>query len=344
MIEIDGAYGEGGGQIVRTACALAACTNRPCHIMNIRRGRKVPGLRLQHVLAVQTLRDLCGGRVAGDHVGSQVLTFAPGAATAKDTSIEIGSAASIPLIAQCLIPYLVSASRPIRLTLTGGATDTTYAPPHDYFRGVFLRVLEKIGIDVKVETSRRGFYPVGGAQASIEVEPATVRPLNLTSRGALLEMRLLSVASTTLKAHQVAERQIEGAVRLMQTRKIAPKVTVEYVASLSPGSALCVIAEFERTILGASALGAPRKAAERVGLEAAEQFLTELDSHACLDSHMADQILPYMALAGEPSAVTVSKVTDHCRTNIWVIEQFIEGKFEVEEPCISWIPATCRAI
>lgn len=338
MVEVDGAYGEGGGQIVRTACALAARTRQACRITNIRQARRAPGLRLQHVLAVRALRDLCRGSVIGDRIGSRELTFHPGAIAARGISVAIDTAASIPLIAQCLLPDLISAPGPLRLTFAGGATDTAFAPPYDYFRGVFLWFLQRIGIHVNVEAGRRGFYPAGGAQVSIKVTPAKPNRLILTERGQLKGIRLLSAASTLLKQRKVAERQVEGALRLLDAAPIAPEAVIEYVPSISPGSALCIIAEFERTVLAATALGARGKMAEQVGWEAAQRFVIELNSSGCLDCHMADQILPYMALAENSGCVTVSEITEHCRTNMWVIERFIDGKFEVQAQSIRWTP------
>lgn len=339
VIEIDGAYGEGGGQIVRTACSLAALMRQPCHIINVRQARREPGLRLQHLLALQALRQLCGGSLIGDKVGSRDLTFRPGEVLARDISVRISTAASLTLIIQCLIPALLSAPRPVRVAFSGGATDTTFAPPLDYLRYVFLRLLRTLGIDVNVETVRRGYYPVGGAEVIIEIWPAKPQAIDVSTRGLLKRINLISSAAAILRRRRVAERQLEGALPLLRSLPLVPEGGTEYTPSVSAGSALCIVAEFERTILGASALGARSKPAERVGTEAAEQFLTEFNSNGCLDHCMGDQILPYMALAGRRSSVTVSKITEHCRTNIWVIEQFIEGKFEVQPERIRWTPA-----
>ena len=339
MIEIDGAYGEGGGQIVRTACSLAAVTRQPSHIINIRQARRQPGLRLQHLLAIQALRQLCGGWLAGDKVGSRELTFRPGEILAGDISVRIGTAASITLIIQCLIPALLSAPCPVRVAFSGGATDTPFAPPLDYLRYVHIGLLRMIGIDVNMGTARRGYYPVGGAEVTVEIRPAKPQAIDVSTRGPLKQVHLMSSAAAVLRRRRVAERQLEGALPLLGSLPFAPRGSTEYSPSISAGSALCIVAEFERTILGANALGARGKMAEQVGAEAAEQFLTEFNSNACLDHYMGDQILPYMALAGRRSSVTVSKITEHCRTNMWVIEKFIAGKFEVQPDRLRWSPA-----
>lgn len=338
MIEIDGAYGEGGGQIVRTACSLAVLTRRACHILNIRQGRKEPGLRRQHLVAIQALSEFCGGTLQGGEVGSAELTFFSGDKTAPQVHLQINTAASITLIAECLIPAFLSASVPVAMRFAGGATDTAFAPPLDYFRYVFVPLLQRVGIVVDTHVARRGYYPPGGAEVTIEVRPAKPFAVIARKRGELREIRILSSAASILKRRKVAERQIEGASRLLGLGTMVPEPIIEYASSVSAGSAICILAEFETGSIAASALGARGKLAEQVGEEAARQFLAEFNSPACLDRHMADQVLPYMAMADSGGCVTVTDLTDHCRTNMWVIEKFIEGKFEVEDRMIRWEP------
>lgn len=224
------------------------------------------------------------------------------------------------------------------MAFSGGATDTAFAPPLDYLRYVFLWFMQRIGIGVSVNEARRGYYPRGGAEVTIEVEPAKPKAIRATERGGLRGINMLSSAARMLRQRNVAERQLEGALRRFASAPFTPKTSIEYAQSISAGSALCIVAEFDRSAIGASALGARGKMAEQVGLEAAEQFLAEFDSIGCLDSHMADQILPFMALAGRSSCVTVTSITDHCRTNMWVIEKFVEGRFEVQHELIMWNP------
>jgi RNA 3'-phosphate cyclase len=338
VIEINGAYGEGGGQIVRTACSLAALTKQACHLVNIRQARKAPGLRLQHLAAIQAVSEFCGGTLKGDQVGSRELTFSPGSAATREICLKIGTAASITLIAQCLIPAFLSASEPVRMRFSGGATDTAFAPPLDYFRYVFLPLLRSVGVCVTTDMARRGYYPTGGSEVTIEVEPAKPKPIIAIRRGELRKIRIFSSASSILEQRRVAERQIEGALRLLRSGAVVPETSIEYSNSVSAGSAACIVAEFETSAIGTSALGARGKLAEQVGEAAARQFLAVLGSAACLDRHMADQVLPYMALAGSGCRVTVAEITAHCRTNMWVIEKFLDGKFEVEDRTICWEP------
>jgi RNA 3'-phosphate cyclase len=338
MIEVDGSHGEGGGQIVRTACSLAALSGTPCRIVNIRERRRKPGLMLQHLLAIRALAELCDASLAGDSIGSRELAFEPRKLTARELTIRILTAGSITLILQALIPAALVAPNPITIRFEGGATDTPMSPTIDYFRNVFLWFLERMGARVEINVARRGYYPRGGAEVSVGIAPARLAAIDVLERGPLRSIRVFSHAASVLKARKVAERQATAAVKMLGSLEPAPEVNLEYASSLAAGSAVCVVAEFANAVIGADALGAAGKSAETVGREAARALMHELPSPACLDRHMADQILPYMALAGGHGRVTVSEITDHCRTNMWVIEQFFSGAFKVSGNLIGWIP------
>jgi RNA 3'-phosphate cyclase len=331
MVEIDGSHGEGGGQIVRTVCSLAALSGTGCRIINIRELRRKPGLMVQHLLAVRALAQLCNASLSGDSIGSSKLVFEPRKIVSRELAITIPTAGSITLILQALIPAALAAPSPITMRFEGGATDTAMSPTLDYFRSVFLRFLGRMGAHVRVSIARRGYYPRGGAAMSVQVAPARLAAVDAIERGPLRAVRIFSHAAAVLKARQVAERQAAAALEILGSLASAPEVNVDYGASLAAGSAICAVAEFANTVIGADALGAAGKLAERVGQEAAQGLMRELASQACLDRHMADQILPYIALADGDASVTVSEVTDHCRTNMWVIEKFFSGSFGVKD-------------
>ncbi len=338
MIELDGATLEGGGQLFRTAMALSAVTQKSCRVFNIRKNRPKPGLSPQHLLGIQALSQLYNGRLEGDFLNSQDLKFYPGEIVAKDLHIKIETAGSITLALQTLVLPTLSAPSPVKIVFDGGATDTFFSPTIDYFQYVFLRILEKMGAKVEINIFKRGYYPEGGARAEIKIFPAKLKYLNLVERGKLNKILVISSASTSLKKNKVAERQIMGVKEVLGKLKLPTEEKVEYYDILCPGSQICLIAEFENTVIGTDNLGKLGKKAEDVGKEAAFELLKEQRSEACLDKHLADQILPYMALAAGSSQVTVSEITNHCKTNIWVIEKFITDKFKVKGNLISWNP------
>jgi RNA 3'-phosphate cyclase len=342
MVEIDGNYLEGGGQILRTACALSAITQKPCHVFNVRKGREKPGLMTQHLLGIQTLAKLCNGRLEGDFLGSEEISFWPKEIKPKDLHIKIETAGSVTLVLQTLIPACLFAPAPIKIIFDGGATDTFFSPTFDYFRHVFLKILGKMAencsLPFEIKVIQRGYYPEGGAEVEVRVSPSRLKHLNLVERGSLKKITVISGASELLKNKKVAERQIQGVREVLGKLKLPVEEKVEYYKTQCPGSQICLIAELENTVIGVDNLGKLGKRAEDVGKEVALELLREQKSESCLDRHLADQVLPYMALSKGKSQVTVSEITNHCKTNIWVIEKFIEGKFEVKENLIRWIP------
>lgn len=346
MIQVDGSLGSGGGQILRTACALSVATKKPCRIFNIRKLRPKTGLMPQHLLGIRALSQLCNGKLEGDELGSEEVKFYPEEIYKEQISINIPTAGSVALILQALIPAIlyINSANPEKLTasvkvsIDGGATDTFFSPTIDYFRYVFLKTLEKMDVKTEINIFKRGYYPEGGAKIEFKVFPFKLRPLNLTERGSLKKILVISGASSGLKIKKVAERQLAGTREVLGKLKLPIEEKVEYYDTLCPGSQICLIAEFENTIIGTDNIGKLDKRAEDVGKEAAFELLKEQQFGACLDKHLADQILPYLALNPKNSRVTVSGITGHCKTNIEVIEKFTDGKFEIKNNLISWIP------
>ncbi|PIU42678.1 MAG: RNA 3'-phosphate cyclase [Parcubacteria group bacterium CG_4_9_14_0_2_um_filter_35_11] len=362
LLSIDGSYGEGGGEILRTATALAAVLEKSCHIFNIRASRPRPGLALQHLLGLQALSQLSDGKLEGANLGSKEIKFYPHAKnfgvgvysqeiSPKEIKVEIETAGSITLILQTLLIPSLFAPAPFKIQFKGGATDTFFSPPIDYFRFVFLPNLEKLinslpkakGGKVNINILRRGFYPKGGAEVEVEIFPLEfsqkITKFSFKDRGELKRILVISGASEFLKKRKVAQRQITGAKQtplFYHKAKLPIETKIEYYDTLSPGSQMTIIGEFENTVLGASALGRLLKSSEEVGKEAAMEFLKETRKPVALDSHFSDQILPYIALFTKSAKLTTSEITQHTKTNIWVIEKFIRGNFQVKDNVITW--------
>lgn len=336
MIEIDGSVGEAGGQILRTATALSAVKREPCRVFNIRKGRTKPGLQIQHLLGLKALAQLCNGKLEGDYLNSEEIKFYPNQIYQDKIFIDIPTAGSIVLVLQSLILPCFNAPKPVKIIFNGGATDTFFSPTVDYFQHVFLRILERMGGKLKINILKRGFYPEGGARVEVIVSPSKLKSVSVLERGDLKKILIISGASEFLKNKKVAERQIAGVREILGKLKLPVSERVEYYQTQCPGSYICLVAEFDDTLIGTDNLGKLEKRAEEVGKEAALELLKEERSGACFDKHLADQILPYLALSEGKSQISVSEITNHCKANIWVIEKFIQGKFEVKEKLIIW--------
>lgn len=339
MIEIDGLYKEGGGQILRTATLLSCVTGKPCHIFNIRKARPKPGLATQHLLGLKALACLCNAKLKGASLESQEIWFTPDRIQTKNLKVEIPTAGSITLILQTLLIPASFTKKPIRILFSGGATDTHFSPTLNYLQYVLLPIISKLGYKIKIDIKKRGYYPKGGAEVEVLVFPVRLlgKPFKLIKPGKLNKISILSCASRHLKKTKVAERQAQAAEKLLVTSYQLPVTkNIEYFNTLCPGSSIDLIAEYENTVLSANALGKIGKRAEAVGEEAVKILLEDIATGACLDRYMADQILSYVALAKGPSEFSVARLTSHCLTTMWVIEKFLDGKFEIKGNVIKW--------
>jgi RNA 3'-terminal phosphate cyclase (ATP) len=321
MIEIDGSYGEGGGQIVRTATALSAVTGKPIRIRNIRQGRPRPGLAPQHVHAILALSEICNGRTAGVEPLSQEIVFEPGCVKGGSYDVNIGTAGSITLLFQCLLPAMLKSERPITLKAHGG-TDVKWSPTIDYFMHVFLSALKEFGAQVTVRVHQRGYYPKGQGSATISVEPGDLRPADLTIQDTQIIKGLSH--SSNLPEH-VARRQADAAAETLKGAGFDAKVSAEVLSLQSVGSGITLWSGYK----GTSALGERGVRAEAVGKAAAEEIIKELRSDASVDVHLADQLIPYIALAG--GGYTTREISMHTRTNVWTAGHFLEREVGVFE-------------
>ncbi len=325
MIAVDGSYGEGGGQILRTSIALSVITGEPVKITNIRANRPKPGLRLQHLHGILALKELSNAKVKGAQVGSTVLEFAPGEAKPKHIRVPIKTAGSVTLVLQALLPAMAFTGGSFEIT---GGTDVPWSPPVDYLKNVTLYALRKMGIKAHIELQRRGHYPRGGGLVVGRVEPWEERkPLKAIEWGKVERFAGISHA-TNLPAH-VARRQAKAAEeRLRELYNIPVEIETEVSRSLGPGSGIVIWAETDSLRLGGDALGKRGKPAEIVGREAADELLEALTTRAAADRFLGDQLIPFLAFAG--GEIKVAEITNHLLTNIWVVEQFFGRVFEVE--------------
>ncbi len=331
MIEIDGSYLEGGGSIIRTAVALSAVTGKDCKITDIRAKRANPGLQAQHSTAVSAIEKLCDAVVRGNEIGSTKLEFYPGKIKGGSLSLNVGTAGSTALVLQALMIPAVHCSSPLDIKITGG-TLNRWAPSISYIENVTLDILKKMGYKGEVKLMRHGFYPKGGGEVEASISPSALLPIELVKRGKAMHVFGSCTTSKDLAKAKVAERmQKHARERLFKEFQIVPEIKAEYVDALSTGGGCDFFVLYENSITGASAIAELGKSAEKVAGEAVASLIENHATDAPIDEHMADQIIPYMALAGGESRVKVAKITNHTLTNIWVCEKFMNVSFKVDE-------------
>lgn len=331
ILEIDGNYGEGGGQILRSSLSLSAILQRPVRISGIRAGRKKAGLAPQHLTCVNAVAEITGAEITGGTLGSQTLTFCPQKICGGNYTFDVAdirpSAGALSLVFQSIALPLSYAQTSSIVTLRGG-THVPWSPTVHYLQEIFIPIAARFGFEGSLQLNRWGWYPKGGGEAIAEIRPApgwcSVR---LRHRGKLRAVSGFSAASN-LPTHILSRQYDQIQKRLVD---FDSPVSVELVKgeSIGQGTLVFLKAEFENIQVGFSALGARGKPAERVADEACQALEDFLASDAAVDSYLADQIILPMALAEGECRFTTSQITRHLTTNIWLVEQFLPVRFEV---------------
>jgi RNA 3'-terminal phosphate cyclase (ATP) len=345
LIEVDGSYGEGGGQVLRTALALAAITGHGAHLYNVRARRSEPGLAPQHLTAMRAIAEVCDAEVRGDVIGSTNLVFRPRKRPHSGSYVfdvaqaaQRGSAGSVTLILQTLLLPLALAPGASHITVRGG-THVPWSPPFDYLSDVYLPTLAEIGVPARAHLSAWGFYPVGGGQITADVygmaglpaspdAPPILSPLTLLERGDLLRVTGTAVACN-LPAH-IAQRMADRARRLLDDEGLPAEVVPQLARGDGPGAFISLRAEYAGGLAGFSALGRKGMPSEEVAAVACEALLAHHATGAPVDMHLADQLVLPLALAPGRSTYRTARVEQHLLTVAEVVRQFLPVSIEVE--------------
>jgi RNA 3'-terminal phosphate cyclase (ATP) len=321
MITIDGSFGEGGGQIIRSACALSLITGKPFRIYNVRARRDRPGLQRQHLTAVNAAAEIGRAKVDGAGVGSREFTFVPGKVAPGEYLFRIGTAGSTTLVFQALLPPLMLDAEPSRLTLEGG-THNVHAPPFEFLQKTFLPLINRMGARVSVELERYGFYPPGGGRFHVLIEPCTEwRRLDLLERGHLRGQRARALVVNLPQG--IAERELDLIGMEMGWSKEQLQLETS-TNTYSPGNVVAIEIESEQLTEVITGIGERGVRAETVAARAVKEARQYLASGAPVGEHLADQLLIPLALAGGGSYMT-GPPSLHTTTNIEVIKKFLNA-------------------
>ncbi len=337
MINIDGSWGEGGGQILRTCLSLATITGQPVRIDRIRANRKKPGLAAQHLTSVRAAATLCQAEVNGDTLGSMTLEFRPtrppqpGQYSFDVTQArEGGSAGAVTLILQTILLPLAVANGNSKVILKGG-THVAWSPPVTYVEQVYLPTLRQLGVQAKVKLNAWGWYPRGGGEVELWVtgNQQSLSGLQLLERGKIRQIRGLAIV-TELPAH-IPQRMANRAANLLQQAHLPSQIKPIRGRGIAPGAGIFLTAEYEHSRAGFSALGGRGIPAERVAETAVRELLNFHAQAAPVDTFLGDQLLLPLALSSQISQYRVASISQHLRTNAWVIEQFELANIVMEE-------------
>ena len=337
MINIDGSWGEGGGQILRTCLSLATITGQPVRIERIRANRPKPGLAAQHLTSVWAAAALCQAQVSGDTLGSMTLEFRPtrppqaGQYTFDVTEARVGgSAGAVTLILQTILMPLVLANGSSQVILKGG-THVAWSPPVTYIEEVYLPTLKQLGVQAEVKLNAWGWYPKGGGEVKLRVTGSqqTLNGLQLLERGVLQQIHGLAVV-TELPSH-IPQRMANRAQNLLQQADLPAQIQPLRGRGIAPGAGIFLTAEYEHSRAGFSALGSRGIPAERVAETAVRELLDFHAQAVPVDPFLGDQLLLPLALSSQTSQYCVASMSQHLMTNAWVIEQFEIANIEIDK-------------
>ena len=329
MVEINGAYGEGGGQILRSSLTLSALTGKVLNIHHIRSGRSQPGLRPQHLTALLAMAKIANADLQGAHLGSQEVSFSPNYITTGRFKFGIETAGAASLVLQTIFLPLSLQKEKSDITLTGG-THVQWSPIYHYLQEQWLPWMQKIGYPVDLNMKMAGFYPEGGGEIEATVYPQkNLKPIQCLERGQLMRIRGYSGVGNL--DDSIAKRQKHQALRRLYDVCRDSKIKTLNMPAASKGTFLLITAEFSK---GGSAcfssLGAPGKPAERVADESVDLLMSFLDSDGCVDPYLSDQLLLPLSVIAGTSKFSTNQITQHLLTNAHVIRQFLPVEIKIE--------------
>src|SRR5437867_7035950 len=320
-IRIDGAFGEGGGQIIRSAITLSAITGKPVEIENIRKNRKVPGLRPQHMLGVKILSKICQAKVEGLHVNSTFLRFFPSEGVDMNLKEDIGTAGSIPLILQVLVPAVSLMKRSLKLSITGG-TDVPWSPTSDYTKFVLAEVFSRIVINFRTEIKKRGYYPKGGGLVETEITPCNkMNPISLLERNARSTRILCSYSKIPKES---VEKEVNTAKIILERNGFSCEYLIQEEDALDKGCSLLIFSHDESSVTGSDVIYQGKM--EGIGESVAKKFIqSDLGADLCL----SDMLVVPLSLINETSIFRIKQITKHLETNLFVASKITSCKYGI---------------
>ena len=319
FLKINGEFGEGGGQIIRTAITLSCITKRPIIIENIRKNRKIPGLRPQHLTAIKILQKICDADVEGAKIGSTNLKFVPGNVKSCNLIEDVGTAGSISLILQVLIPVAAICQKKLNLTIKGG-TDTLWSPTIDYTQYVLREAYSRMGIKFSIKLIKRGYYPKGGGEVNLEVFPSTVKSILLYQRKTKNIKLLCSFSNLP---NELIKKHVENIERELTGKKFIVQTQINEENAIDSGASLLIFSIDEESIIGIDSIF--DKKTEKFNLDL-ESFT---ENNLGVDERLADMLVLPASLTNEMTIFRVNNISKHLETNLFVTSKITGCKYGI---------------
>src|SRR6267143_584610 len=321
LLKIDGSYGEGGGQIIRTAVTLSSITGKAVEIENIRKNRDVPGLRPQHLTGIKILAKICNAKVDGLHVGSTVLRFFPSKISDSTLKENVGTAGSIPLILQVLIPAVAISKKNLKLSIMGG-TDVAWSPTSNYTKFVLKEAYSRIGINFSIDIKKRGYYPKGGGLVDVQVLSfEKIKPISLLKR---TRKKVKIFCSYSMLSKESIENEVNETRKILEGKGMSCDYEIKEESALDKGCSLLAFAHDDSSIIGSDVIY--NKSMKGIGQIVANRFL---ESDLGVDLFLSDMLVIPLALTSETSVFRVKKITKHLETNLFVTSNITNCKYGI---------------
>ena len=318
FLKINGGHGEGGGQIIRSAIALSCITKQAIHLENIRKNRKIPGLRPQHLTAITILQKVANAKVIGAEIGSTELKFIPGNIENLDLIEDVGTAGSIPLILQVLIPVVAFSQKKLDLEIKGG-TDVLWSPTIDYTQHVLQEAYSRMGINFSLELIKRGYYPKGGGKIKLQVNPSNVKPI-LFSKRKTNEVKL--ICSFSKFTYNEIENKVNQIVKKLTEANYIVNVEIRSEEALDSGASLLIYSIDNDSIIGIDVLY--NKKTNEFDLD-----LDDFIKNYSIDDNLADMLVVPASLADGKTIFSVKEITKHLETNLFVTSKITGCKYGI---------------
>ena len=336
MKVIDGGAKSGSGTIVRYSIALASLLGKEIKIQNIRQRRDKPGLRAQHLKAIQACAEMCHGVVENAAVGSKEITYIPREKfNGGEYHWDIGTAGSTTMFAQALLPLACFAEKPSKFRLEGGLFQD-FAPSAYHMKFVLLPLLKKMGIQAELEIIRPGYVPKGKGIIEIEVEPVEkLKPFNPIEQGKITSINGIALSSH-LEEKKVSQRMAQECRKILSSQGYKVEIKEIYdESSLQEGAALAIYADTSSgSVIGSDKAGRPGRRSESIGRYVAQNFMEDINTGATVDRYIADQLIIYAGLAEGISRYSIPRITEHVETNLWLIEEFLGARTKISDNLI----------